>query len=76
MLEGTDVLTDRESVFRLETTPITFGPGASREAGWELKRLGAGRVMIVTDPGVAAAGIVDHVREIIEAEGKIGRAHV
>lgn len=69
MLEGTDVLTDRESVFRLETTPITFGPGASREAGWELKRLGAGRVMIVTDPGVVAAGIVDHVREIIEAEG-------
>lgn len=25
--------------------------------------------MIVTDPGVAAAGIVDHVRENIEAEG-------
>ena len=69
MLETTDVLTDRESVFRLETTPITYGPGASREAGWELKRLGASRVMIVTDPGVAAAGVADHVKEIIEAEG-------
>ncbi|MGB3633870.1 MAG: iron-containing alcohol dehydrogenase, partial [Rubrobacteraceae bacterium] len=60
---------DRESAFRLETTPITFGPKASHEAGWEMKRLGATRVMIVTDPGVAAAGIADHVKEIIEAEG-------
>lgn len=69
MMDGATANSDRESVFRLETTPITFGPRGSREAGWELKRLGASRVMIVTDVGVAAAGIVDHVREVIEAEG-------
>src|SRR4051812_1795424 len=60
---------DRESAFRLETTPITFGPGASEEAGWELRRLGARRVMIVSDPGVVQAGITARIREIIEAEG-------
>jgi hydroxyacid-oxoacid transhydrogenase len=30
-----------ETVFTLEATPIKFGPGASADAGWELKRLGA-----------------------------------
>lgn len=69
MMESGTANSDRESAFRLETTPITFGPRASEEAGWELKRLGATRVMIVTDAGVAAAGIADHVKEIIEAEG-------
>ena len=29
-----------ETVFTLEATPIKFGPGASADAGWELKRLG------------------------------------
>jgi hydroxyacid-oxoacid transhydrogenase len=60
---------DHERAFRLETTPITFGPGASEEAGWELKRLGARRVMVVSDPGVVRAGITGRIREIIESEG-------
>lgn len=60
---------NRESRFRLEATPITFGPGAAEEAGHELKRLGATRVMIATDPGVARAGIADRVCEIIASEG-------
>lgn len=59
----------RESRFKLQATPITFGPGSSEEAGWELKQLGATRVMLLTDPGVARAGIADKVREIVEAEG-------
>ena len=59
----------RERAFKLETTPITFGPGASEEAGWEMKRLGAGRVMVVSDPGVVRAGITGKVGEILEAEG-------
>ncbi len=60
---------DRERAFKLETTPITFGSGASEEAGWEMRRLGAGRVMVVSDPGVVQAGITGKVREILEAEG-------
>src|ERR687885_2957291 len=34
-----------------------------------MKRLGAKRVMLVSDPGVVRVGITDKIREIIEAEG-------
>lgn len=61
--------TGREKVFKLESTPITYGPGAAGEAGWELKRMGVTRAMIVSDPGVAAAGITESLRGIIEDEG-------
>jgi len=59
----------QETIFTMEATPIKFGPGASADTGWELKRLGAERVMVVSDSGVIAAGITDKVRERIEAEG-------
>jgi alcohol dehydrogenase class IV len=61
--------TAKEQIFTLEATPLKFGPGSSAEAGWELKRLGVSRAMLVTDPGVREAGIADRVRESIEAEG-------
>src|SRR3954451_15967385 len=60
---------DRETVFTLEATPIKFGPGAVADAGWELGRLGVRRALLVTDPGVAATGHADRVREAIEREG-------
>jgi hydroxyacid-oxoacid transhydrogenase len=60
---------DHETIFTLEATPIKFGPGAAADAGWELKRLGVSRALLVTDPGVAAIGHPDGVREAIEAEG-------
>ena len=60
---------EHESVFTLEATPIKFGPGAAADAGWELKRLGVTRALLVTDPGVAATGHPEHVRRSIEAEG-------
>ena len=60
---------DRESVFTLEATPIKFGPGAAADAGWELKRLGVTRALLVTDRGVAAIGHPDRIRASIEAEG-------
>src|ERR687893_1216717 len=58
-----------ERAFKLEATPITFGPGASEEAGWEMKRLGAKRVMILSDAGVVQVGITGKIQKIIEAEG-------
>ena len=60
---------EHETVFTLEATPIKFGPGASADAGWELKRLGVRRAFLVTDPGVLATGHVDRVKQAIEAEG-------
>ena len=58
-----------ETIFTLEATPIKFGPGAVEEVGWELKRRGVRRAMLVSDPGVARLGITGRVRELIEAEG-------
>ncbi|HEY3186921.1 MAG TPA: hydroxyacid-oxoacid transhydrogenase [Solirubrobacteraceae bacterium] len=60
---------DRERVFTLEATPVKFGPGASDDAGWELKRLGVRRAMLVTDPGVAALGHPERIQRLVEAEG-------
>lgn len=58
-----------ERIYTLEATPLKCGPGSCADAGWELKRLGVSRAMLVTDPGVRATGIPDRVRERIEAEG-------
>jgi alcohol dehydrogenase class IV len=58
-----------ETIFTMEATPVKFGRGASAEAGWELRRLGVRRAMLVTDPGVAAAGYPERVQKAIEAEG-------
>ncbi|WP_028058481.1 hydroxyacid-oxoacid transhydrogenase [Candidatus Solirubrobacter pratensis] len=60
---------DHETVFTLEATPIKFGPGAANDAGWELKRLGVERALLVTDPGVLATGHPDRIRELIEHDG-------
>ena len=60
---------DHETVFTLEATPVKFGAGAVEDAGWELKRLGVKRALLLTDPGIARIGIADRVRELIEAEG-------
>jgi len=61
--------TEHETIFTLEATPVKYGPGAAADAGWELKRLGVRRALLVTDPGVAATGHPDRVRGAIEAEG-------
>jgi hydroxyacid-oxoacid transhydrogenase len=58
-----------EQVFTLEATPLKYGRGAAGDAGWELERLGVTRAMLVSDPGVVAAGITARVREAIEASG-------
>src|SRR5437588_2409969 len=58
-----------ETIFTMEATPVKFGRGASAEAGWELRRLGVRRAMLVTDPGVAGAGYPERIKGAIEAEG-------
>ncbi len=58
-----------ETIFTMEATPVKYGAGASQDAGWELKRLGVKRAMLVTDPGVAALGHPERIKSLIEAEG-------
>ena len=45
-----------ETVFTYGAPSLKFGPGASTELAHDVAALGAGRVLLVTDAGVAAAG--------------------
>jgi hydroxyacid-oxoacid transhydrogenase len=58
-----------ETIFTMEATPLKYGQGAAEEVDWEAKRMRVSRVMLVSDPGVVAAGITPRIRELIEAEG-------
>lgn len=42
-----------ETIVSMDASSIKYGPGATREVGWEMARLGASHVMLVTDPLVA-----------------------
>ncbi|MDQ2849739.1 MAG: iron-containing alcohol dehydrogenase [Actinomycetota bacterium] len=53
----------RETVFTYAAPHLKLGPGASREVGYDLAAQGARRVLIVTDPGVAATGAPRHVAD-------------
>src|SRR3982751_1952285 len=45
-----------ESVFTYGAPQLKFGAGAADEIGYDLSQTGARRVLVVTDPGVAATG--------------------
>ena len=38
-----------ETAFSMDTSSIKYGPGDTREVGWDIEELGASRVMVVTD---------------------------
>ena len=59
----------RETRFTMDTSSIKFGPGATREVGADMVRLGARRVMVVTDPGLAGGEAVATVTGSLRAEG-------
>lgn len=48
---------------------IVHGFGALQDLGDEIKRLGGSRVLIITDPGIKGAGILDAVRQVVESAG-------
>ena len=58
-----------ETAFTMDTSSIKFGEGATREVGFEVARLGAKRVAVVTDPRMAKLEPVDVVMESLRAEG-------
>src|SRR6266542_2410374 len=55
-----------ETVFTMEMTPIKFGPGATDEVAYDLKRLGVKRALIVTDPGSMKIGLPERVRSLLK----------
>ncbi len=58
-----------ETIFTMDTSSIKYGPGATREVGHELKQLGARRVMVLTDPHLAASPPVAVTLESVRGAG-------
>jgi hydroxyacid-oxoacid transhydrogenase len=58
-----------ETVFTYAAPALKFGSGASAEIGHDLAALGARRVLLVTDAGVAATGHPARIAEQIGARG-------
>ena len=58
-----------ETAFSIDTSAIKFGPGVTREVGYEVARLGAKRVAVVTDPRMAKLEPVAVVLDSLRSEG-------
>ncbi|MFB9832900.1 hydroxyacid-oxoacid transhydrogenase [Actinoallomurus acaciae] len=58
-----------ESVFTYGAPQLKFGAGSSAEIGYDLGQYGARRVLVVTDPGMAATGGPQRVAEQMKAYG-------
>lgn len=52
---------DAETIFTWGAPPLKFGIGASDEIGYDLKQYGVSRVLVITDPGVAASGVAHRI---------------
>ena len=59
----------RETVFTLEATPLAFGPGAAEAIGWECKRFGMTRALVVSDPVLSREGVTARIAERIAEAG-------
>jgi hydroxyacid-oxoacid transhydrogenase len=58
-----------ETVFTYAAPALKFGAGASAEVGHDLAGYGARRVLLITDPGVAATGHPARIAERVTARG-------
>ena len=69
-----------ETVFTYAAPALKFGRGAAAEIGYDVSGWGARRVLLVTDPGVAAVGHPARVADDLRARGLevvvFDRAHV
>jgi alcohol dehydrogenase class IV len=69
-----------ETVFTYGAPQLKFGDGASDEIGFDLTTYGVRRVLVITDPGVAATGHPQRITEQIAGYGieavLFDRAHV
>ncbi|MEV1295016.1 hydroxyacid-oxoacid transhydrogenase [Pseudonocardia sp. NPDC049635] len=61
-----DIDLTEETIFTWGAPPLKFGAGAIDEIGFEMTGYGAGRVLIVTDPGVRALGIPERIAESLQ----------
>jgi hydroxyacid-oxoacid transhydrogenase len=59
-----------ETAFTMDTSSIKFGPGVTAEVGADMLRLGARRVMVVTDPALSQGETVAMALAALRAEGR------
>ncbi|MBN2333852.1 MAG: iron-containing alcohol dehydrogenase [Deltaproteobacteria bacterium] len=61
-----------KTIHMFQTTPrIIMGPGAVAGIVDEVRRFAAQKVLIVTDPGIVKAGIIDKVESILSKAGVV-----
>ncbi len=58
-----------ETVFTMEMTPFKFGPGATNEVAYDLKRLGVKHALIITDRGIMKLNLPERVRTLLQDAG-------
>ncbi len=57
-----------ETIFTLDTSSIKFGPGSTREVGYDMRRLGSKRVMVVTDQKLVKSETVSIALDALHSE--------
>jgi len=60
---------DYDKIFTMDTSSIKFGPGATREVGYEMQKAGGTRVMVLTDPNLADSAPVAVALEALSKAG-------
>ena len=58
-----------ETAFTIDTSSIKYGPGVTREVGHDMRRLGARRVMLLTDAQQAQSAAVATAMAALKAAG-------
>jgi hydroxyacid-oxoacid transhydrogenase len=58
-----------ETTLYMKASAIKFGCGATHEVGYDMKALGASRVMVLTDPNLAASEPVSVALKALRAQG-------
>jgi hydroxyacid-oxoacid transhydrogenase len=66
---GEESIMKHETVFTLDTSSIKFGPGATQEVGYDMKRLGSRKVMVATDPKLVESEPVSITLDALHSEG-------
>ena len=58
-----------ETAFTIDSSSIKYGPGVTKEVGYDMKKLGASRILVVTDPNIAESEPVKVTLESLRNEG-------
>ena len=58
-----------ETAFSMDASSLKFGPGVTREVGYDMRRMGGRRVMVVTDPRLGGSEPVAVTLEALRDAG-------